>query len=83
MWQCENCGYTDEDGTTFEVEVDEDNPEESVRYCPECGSDEVYQVDDGEEEDEEEEEEAAEEEEGFEEGDDWEGEDYEEDESEW
>ncbi len=50
MWQCDNCGYTDENGTTFEEEVSEDNPAEVVRYCPECGSDEVYAVDDDEEE---------------------------------
>ncbi len=45
MWQCDNCGYTDEDGKSFEADFD---PEagENVRYCPECGSDEVYQVDD-------------------------------------
>ena len=44
MWQCDNCGYTDEDGTTFEEEASETNPDEVVRYCPECGSDEVYPV---------------------------------------
>jgi len=54
MWQCDNCGYTDEDGTTFEEEVDEENPDEVVRYCPECGSDEVYQVEEDEIGDEEE-----------------------------
>jgi predicted nucleic acid-binding Zn-ribbon protein len=65
MWQCDNCGYTDEDGTTFEEETEEGS-EETVRYCPECGSDEVFIVDeegegdddfedDGEEEDDEEE----------------------------
>ncbi len=51
MWQCDNCGYTDEDGTTFEKEVSEENPDEVIRYCPECGSDEVYMID--EEDDEE------------------------------
>lgn len=40
MWQCDNCGYTDEDGTTFEEETEE-SLEDTVRYCPECGSDEV------------------------------------------
>jgi hypothetical protein len=44
MWQCENCGYTDDDGSTFEVEVD-DESSETVRYCPECGSDEVFLMD--------------------------------------
>ena len=49
MWQCDNCGYTDEDGTTFEEEVVEsseasDEAQEAVRYCPECGSDEVFLV---------------------------------------
>ena len=76
MWQCDNCGYTDEDGTTFEEEIDEENPEEVVRYCPECGSDEVYQVDEddiGDEEDYEDEEEDEEED------DDWDDEDYDED----
>jgi|GEM_PF-1137625 len=48
MWQCDNCGYTDEDGTTFEEETEE-GMEEPVRYCPECGSDEVFLVDDEEE----------------------------------
>jgi ribosomal protein S27AE len=41
MWQCDNCGYTDEDGTTFEEETEE-SLEDTVRYCPECGSDEVF-----------------------------------------
>jgi len=45
MWQCDNCGYTDEDGTTFEEETEE-ALEDAVRYCPECGSDEVFLVDD-------------------------------------
>ncbi len=45
MWQCDNCGYTDEDGTTFDEET-EKGQEDAVRYCPECGSDEVFQVDD-------------------------------------
>ena len=40
MWQCDNCGYTDEDGATFEEETEE-SLEDTVRYCPECGSDEV------------------------------------------
>jgi hypothetical protein len=44
MWQCDNCGYTDEDATTFEEEYDAESGE-TVRYCPECGSDEVFQVD--------------------------------------
>jgi len=44
MWQCDNCGYTDEDGTTFEEETEEGS-EDTVRYCPECGSDEVFMVD--------------------------------------
>lgn len=45
MWQCDNCGYTDEDGGSFEEETQE-GVEDSVRYCPECGSDEVFEVDD-------------------------------------
>ena len=57
MWQCDNCGYTDEDGTTFEEETEE-GMEEPVRYCPECGSDEVFLVDDEDDEDEADEEEA-------------------------
>ena len=48
MWQCDNCGYTDENGTTFEEELDPESGE-NVRYCPECGSDEVYQVDEDDE----------------------------------
>ena len=51
MWQCANCGYTDEDGSTFEEEIDPENPDEIVRYCPECGSDEVYQVDEEDDDD--------------------------------
>ena len=56
MWQCDNCGYTDEEGTTFEMhneqDEDTDDEEEVVQYCPECGSDEVFLVDeDPEEED--------------------------------
>ena len=47
MWQCDNCGYTDEDGTTFEEETEE-SLEDAVRYCPECGSDEVFLVDEEE-----------------------------------
>ena len=58
MWQCDNCGYTDEDGTTFEEETEE-GMEEPVRYCPECGSDEVFLVDDEDEDDDEVEEEPA------------------------
>lgn len=53
MWQCDNCGYTDEDGTTFEEETEEGS-EDTVRYCPECGSDEVFMVEeegDGEDDD--------------------------------
>ena len=49
MWQCDNCGYTDEDGATFEEEPKGSNPEAPVRYCPECGSDEVYAVEEDEE----------------------------------
>jgi hypothetical protein len=45
MWQCDNCGYTDEDVTAFEEDTEE-GLEEPVRYCPECGSDEIFQVDD-------------------------------------
>ena len=45
MWQCDNCGYTDEDGSTFEEETEE-SLEDAVHFCPECGSDEVFQVDD-------------------------------------
>ena len=70
MWQCDNCGYTDEDGTTFEEEASETNPDEVVRYCPECGSDEVYPVeeeDDDFEDDEEEEEEEEEDDEDWDE----------------
>jgi len=65
MWQCDNCGYTDDDGTTFEAETEEGSTE-TVRYCPECGSDEVFMVDeeggddDDFEEGEDEEEEAEE-----------------------
>jgi ribosomal protein S27AE len=58
MWQCDNCGYTDEDGTTFEEETEE-GMEEPVRYCPECGSDEVFLVDDEDEDELDEEEEPA------------------------
>jgi len=47
MWQCDNCGYTDEDGTTFEEDAGE-GVGETVRYCPECGSDEVFMVDEDE-----------------------------------
>jgi hypothetical protein len=65
MWQCDNCGYTDEDGTTFEEEREE-GVEGPVRYCPECGSDEVFLVDD------EEEDAGGEDEEDTEEGGDWE-----------
>ncbi len=49
MWQCDNCGYTDEDGATFEEEPKGTGPEAAVRYCPECGSDEVYAVEEDEE----------------------------------
>ena len=49
MWQCDNCGYTDEDGATFDEEPKGTVPEEVVRYCPECGSDEVYAVEEDEE----------------------------------
>ena len=52
MWQCDNCGYTDENGTTFEEETEE-GMDETIRYCPECGSDEVFLVDDEDEEGEE------------------------------
>ena len=79
MWQCDNCGYTDEDGTTFEEEIDEENPDEVVRYCPECGSDEVYQVEEDEIGDEEEYEDDEEEEEDEDEDEDWDDEDYDED----
>jgi len=44
MWQCDNCGYNDEEGTTFEEEI-EAGPGPAVRFCPECGSDEVFLVD--------------------------------------
>jgi segregation and condensation protein B len=86
MWQCDNCGYTDEDGSTFEEEIDEENPEQVVHYCPECGSDEVYQVDaDDDEEDDDEELDEAEEEEDDEDWDededDYEDDDLDEDES--
>ena len=87
MWQCDNCGYTDEDGSTFEEEIDEENPEQVVHYCPECGSDEVYQVDadDDEEDDDDDELEEAEEEEDDEDWDededDYEDDDLDEDES--
>jgi ribosomal protein S27AE len=47
MWQCDNCGYTDEDVSSFEEETEE-GIEDTVRYCPECGSDEVFLVDDDE-----------------------------------
>ena len=47
MWQCDNCGYTDEDGSSFEEET-EPGQKDAVRYCPECGSDEVFMVDDEE-----------------------------------
>jgi ribosomal protein L37AE/L43A len=50
MWQCDNCGYTDEDGTTFEEETEEGS-DETVRYCPECGSDEVFMVEEGDDDD--------------------------------
>ena len=50
MWQCDNCGYTDEDGSSFEEDLDAESGEK-VRYCPECGSDEVYQVDEDEPDD--------------------------------
>jgi rubredoxin len=49
MWQCDNCGYTDEDGATFEEEPKGSTPDAVVRYCPECGSDEVYAVEEDEE----------------------------------
>jgi len=52
MWQCDNCGYTDEEGVTFEEETSTENPEETVRYCPECGSDEVFLVEEMDEDDE-------------------------------
>ena len=53
MWQCDNCGYTDEDGTTFEEQVTEngEDEEETSRFCPECGSDEVFEVDEDEDAD--------------------------------
>jgi ribosomal protein S27AE len=57
MWQCDNCGYTDEEGVTFDEETSEENPAETVRYCPECGSDDVFLVEDMDEDDEEEEDE--------------------------
>ncbi|NNF08219.1 MAG: hypothetical protein HKN21_15755 [Candidatus Eisenbacteria bacterium] len=41
MWTCQNCGYSDETGETFESEF-QDMTGETVRYCPECGSDEVF-----------------------------------------
>ena len=47
MRQCDNCGYTDEDGGSFEEET-EVGQKDAVRYCPECGSDEVFMVDDKE-----------------------------------
>ena len=34
MWQCDNCGYTDEDGSTFEEEYDRES-EDTLRFCPE------------------------------------------------
>jgi RNase P subunit RPR2 len=85
MWQCDNCGYTDEDGSTFEEEASETNPDEVVRYCPECGSDEVYAVEEEDDEDFEEDEEEEEEEEDEEEEDDedWDEDFEEEDEEEW
>jgi ribosomal protein S27AE len=81
MWQCDNCGYTDEDGATFEEEPNETNPEEIVRYCPECGSDEVYAVEEEDDDDPDEEEEEEEEEDD----EDWEEdvEEEEEEEEEW
>jgi Zn finger protein HypA/HybF involved in hydrogenase expression len=69
MWQCDNCGYTDEDVTAFEEDTEE-GLEDTVRYCPECGSDEVFQVDDDEAEVEVSE--VVEEEEEEDDDDDWE-----------
>jgi len=47
MWTCQNCGFSDENGDSFEEEYDPES-EETVRYCPECGSDEVFLVEEEE-----------------------------------
>jgi len=51
MWTCQNCGYSEEAGDSFEEELDDDG--EVLRYCPECGSDEVVRGDDEDENEEE------------------------------
>jgi len=45
MWVCQNCGTSDETEDVFDEELDVVTGE-TVRYCPECGSDEVIEADD-------------------------------------
>ena len=40
MWTCKDCGFNDPSGELFEEEHDSVH-EETVRFCPECGSAEV------------------------------------------
>lgn len=83
MWQCDNCGYTDEDGATFEEEPKGAKSEVPVRYCPECGSDEVYAVEEDEEDLDEDDDEDEDEEDDDEEDWDEDFEEEEENEEEW